>query len=87
MKGIEVFGFTTRAVELQNTESPITTVVYVYRRILALGSHGGKHKSIAVIVSPPEALVVDVPEAFTATDTSHANFISQHHLASLLLAV
>ena len=42
-------------------------------------SHGGKRKSIVVIVSPPEALVLDVPEAFTATDTSHANFVSQHH--------
>ena len=27
-------------------------------------------KSIVVIVSPPEALVLDVPEAFTATDKS-----------------
>ena len=35
--------------------------------------------SIVVIVSPQEALMLDVPEAFTAMDTSHTNFISQHH--------
>ena len=33
-----------------NCESPLGTVIYVYRQILALGSHRGKRKSIVVIV-------------------------------------
>ena len=73
MKGIEVFGFTTRAVELL-----CYGIVYVHQRILAHGSHGGRRKSIVVIVSHLEALVLDVAEAFTAMDTGHANFVSQH---------
>ena len=58
-------------------------VVYVHRQILAYGSHGGRRKSIVVIVSPLEALVLDVAEAFTAIDTSHANFVIQHHSSGL----
>ena len=78
MKGIEVFGFTTRAVELLCYD-----IVYVHRRILAHGSHGGRRKFIVVIVSPLEALVLDVAEAFTAMDTGDANFVSQHHSSGL----
>ena len=62
---------------------PLLRVVYVHRRILAHGSPGGRRKSIVVIVSPLEALVLDVAEAFTAMDTSHANFVSQHHSSGL----
>ena len=45
--------------------------------------HGGRRKSIVVIVSPLEALMLDVAEAFTAMDTSHANFVSLHHSSGL----
>ena len=62
MKGIEVFGFTTLAVE-----SPSATVVCVHRRILAHRSHGDKRKSIVVVI-PLEALMLDLVEAFTAKD-------------------
>ena len=57
-------------------ESPSATVVYV---LLAHGSHGGRRKSIVVIVSPLEALMLDVAETITAMDTSDANFVTQHH--------
>ena len=40
-------------------------------------------KSIVVIVSPLETLMLDVAETFTAMDTSHANFVSQHHSSGL----
>ena len=43
----------------------------------------GRCKSIVVVVSPLEALMLDVAEAFTAMDTSDANFISQHHSSGL----
>ena len=44
-------------------------VVYVHRLILAHGSHRGRRKSIVVIVSPLEALVLDVAKAFTRSGT------------------
>ena len=66
-----------------NCDSPFATVVYVHRRILAHGSHGGRRKSIVVIVSPLETLMLDVAETFTAMDTSDANFVSQHHNSGL----
>ena len=42
---------------------------YVHWEFLAHGSHGGRHKSIILIVSPLEALMLDVAEAFMAMDT------------------
>ena len=65
------------------TVRPSATVVYVHRRSLALGSHGGRCKFIIVIVSPLEALMLDVAETFRAMDTSHTNFVSQHHSSGL----
>ena len=58
-------------------------VVYIPRRILAHGSHGGRRKSIVVIVSPLQMLMLDVAETFTAMDTSHETFVSQHHNSGL----
>ena len=66
-----------------NCESLSAVVVYVHQRILAHGSHGGRRKSIVVIVSPLEALVLDLAKAITTMGTSHANFISQHHSSEL----
>ena len=42
-----------------------------------------QHKSIVVVVSPLEALMLDVDETFTATDLSYAYFSSQHHSPGL----
>ena len=36
-----------------------------------------------VIVSPLEMLMLDVAETFMPMDTSHANFVSQHHSSGL----
>ena len=49
---------------------------YVHWEFLAHGSHGGRHKSIVVIVSPLEALMLDVAEAFTAMDTLQGTITS-----------
>ena len=64
-----------------NCESPSATVVYM--NFGAWKSPGQRRKSIVVVVSPLEVLVLDVAKAFTAMDTSNANSVSQHHSSGL----
>ena len=67
--------------EQWNCESLSATVVYV--NFGAWKSQRPRRRSIIVLVSPLEVLMLDVAEAFTAIDTSNANFISQHHSSGL----
>ena len=60
-----------------NCESLSATVVYAASSAkFGAWKSWRQRKSIVVIVSPLEAFMLDVAEAFTA---SHANFVSQHH--------